>query len=167
MTLPASIRAIVAEVRPDEVVDRIETMDTKLARSVSAPRFAMWLFGVFAAAGAVLAALGLAAIIAWWVSERRREIGVRMALGASAERVALEVLREGLGLAVGGLALGAGLALLCTHLLSNWLYGVAAPTDIRTFVACVVGMLTVTTVASYLPARRAARIDPSLTLRSE
>jgi len=167
MTLPASIRAIVAEVRPDEVVDRIETMDTKLARSVSAPRFAMWLFGVFAAAGAVLAALGLAAIIAWWVSERRREIGVRMALGASAERVALEVLREGLGLAVGGLALGVGLALLCTHLLSNWLYGVAAPTDIRTFVACVVGMLTVTTVASYLPARRAARIDPSLTLRSE
>jgi ABC-type lipoprotein release transport system permease subunit len=68
---------------------------------------------------------------------------------------------------VGAWALGLGLARLCTHLLSHWLYGVAAPTDIPTFVACVVGMLTVTTVASYLPARRAARIDPGLTLRSE
>jgi putative ABC transport system permease protein len=167
VTLPAAIRTIVAEVRPDLIVDRLETMDTKLDRSVSAPRFAMWLFGVFAAAGALLASLGLAAVIAWWVSERRREIGVRMALGASADRVALEILREGLLLALGGLALGLGIALLATRLLSNWLYGVAAPTDAPTFVACGLGMLAVATLASYLPARRVAQIDPAITLRSE
>ena len=63
--------------------------------------------------------------------------------------------------------MGLGIALLATRLLSNWLYGVAAPTDLRTFVACSLGMLAVTTLASYLPARRVARIDPAVTLRSE
>lgn len=166
-TLASSVRTIVAEAQPDEVVDSVESIAAKLDRSLAGPRFAMWLFGLFAAAGAALSALGLAAVVAWSVTERRREIGVRMALGASAERVARVIAREGLLLVALGLALGLGLALLSTHLLKNWLYGVAAPTDLRTFVASGLGLLVVTALATYLPARRAARIDPSVTLRSE
>ena len=165
--LPARIRGIVSEVRPGQIVERVEAMQTKVDRSVAAPRFAMWLFGVFAIAGASLAALGLAAVIAWWVSARRREIGVRMALGASVGQVATLVLREGLALAAVGLVFGVGTALGVTRLLSNWLYGVAPPTDPLTFVSCAAAMLAITVLATYVPARRAARIDPLQSLRAE
>jgi putative ABC transport system permease protein len=127
----------------------------------------MVLFGAFAAAGASLAALGLAAVVAWWVSARRREIGVRMALGATVERVAMLVLGEGLALAVAGLTVGFGAAFLVTRLLKDWLYDVAAPNDLATFATCAGGMLLVTVLASYIPARRAARIDPLVALRQD
>jgi putative ABC transport system permease protein len=166
-TLPADIQRIVAEVRPGQVVESVEPLQTSVDRSVAAPRFAMWVFTAFAAAGAMLASLGLFAVIAWWVSERRREIGVRMALGAGVERVARLVLREGLALATVGLALGMGTAFLVTRLLSDWLYDVAKPTDPPTYALCAIGMLVVTALASYVPARRAARIDPTVTLKSE
>jgi putative ABC transport system permease protein len=166
-TLATDIRRIVADVRPGQVVWRVESLQTKVDRSVDAPRFAMWIFSAFAAAGAALASLGLFAVIAWWVSERRREIGVRMALGAGVERIARLVLGEGLALAAVGLALGMATAFLVTRLLSDWLYDVAKPTDPETYALCAVGMLLVTATASYIPARRAARIDPTVTLRSE
>ena len=165
--LASDIRRIVAEVRPGQVVERVESLGTKVDRSVAAPRFAMWIFTTFAAAGAALAAIGLFAVIAWWVSERRREIGVRMALGAGVERVARLVLREGMTLASVGLVIGIGTALLVTRALKDWLYDVATPTDARTYAICTVAMLAVTALASYLPARRAARIDPTVTFRSE
>jgi len=164
-TLAGDIRRIVAEVGRGQVVESVESLQAEVDRSVDAPRFAMWIFTAFAIAGAALASLGLFAVIAWWVSERRREIGVRMALGAGVERVARLVLGEGLMLASVGLAVGTGAALLVTRLLSDWLYDVASPTDPRTYLICAVGTLAVTTLASYVPARRAARIDPTVTLR--
>ena len=167
VTLPAEIRTIVSTIRPGQIVDRIEPMQASLDRSVSAPRFAMWLFGAFAVAGGVLAAIGLAAVVAWWVTERRREIGVRIALGASAERVVRLVLREGLLLAAAGVGIGIGAAALVTRVLRDWLYGVAPPTDPLTFALCAAAMLGVTAVAAWLPARRVARVDPILSLRSD
>jgi putative ABC transport system permease protein len=167
VTLPAEIRTIVSTIRPGQIVDRIEPLQASLDRSVSTPRFAMWLFGVFAVAGGVLAAIGLAAVVAWWVTERRREIGVRIALGASVERVVRLVLREGLLLATAGVGIGIGAAALVTRVLRDWLYGVAPPTDPLTFALCAAGMLGVTAMAAWLPARRVARVDPIVSLRSE
>jgi putative ABC transport system permease protein len=167
VSLPVDIRRIVSTIRPGQVVDSIEPMQASLDRAVAAPRFAMWLFGIFAVAGGLLSVIGLAAVVAWWVTERRREIGVRMALGASVEGIVRLVLREGLLLAAGGVGLGIGAAALVTRILRDWLYGVAAPTDPLTFALCTIGMLTVTALAAWLPARRAARVDPVLSLRSE
>jgi ABC-type antimicrobial peptide transport system permease subunit len=114
----------------------------------------------------LLAAIGLAASIAWWVAQRTREIGVRMALGASARQVTGLVLKEGLALGVTGIVLGLAGAAASTRLLESWLYGVT-PLDAPTFAWSAAGMLAIAALASYLPARRAARIDPLVTLRAE
>ena len=121
---------------------------------------------MFAALALLLAAVGLAASIAWRVAQRTREIGVRMALGADAGQVTRMVVRQGLTLALTGIVLGLAGAAASTRFLESWLYGVT-PLDPRTFALSAAGMFGVAALASYLPARRAARIDPLITLRSE
>lgn len=164
--LSAQIQAAIGAARPGQLAERIETMDALVNRSVSRPRFGAWLFGTFAAIAVGLSTLGLGAVVAWWVAQRRREIGIRMALGSTRTQVAHLVVKQGLTLALIGIALGGGAAAVATRLLAEWLYGVA-PNDAPTFIVCSACMLIVAIAAAYVPARRAARIDPAITLKTE
>jgi putative ABC transport system permease protein len=164
--LPAEIRAAATELDPLQVVDRIRPLQAMLDEGVATPRFGAWLLGVFAAMAILLAAVGLAASIAWWVAQRTREIGVRMALGADAASVARLFVRQAVLLTATGIVLGLGGAAAATRLLSGWLYGVT-PLDLPTFAGSAAGMLGIALLASYLPARRATLVDPLVTLKAE
>ncbi len=164
--LASQIATRVTRLRPNQAIERIEPVDASLDRSVAQPRFAAWLFGAFAVMAVGLAALGLSAVIAWWVTQRRREIGVRMALGASARAVSGLILRQAMWLAGAGVVLGLVIAGLSTRAIGVWLYGVA-PLDPVTFGVASIGMLLIAMAAAWLPARRAARIDPIITLRAD
>ena len=164
--LGSQLRAATAEIDPTQVVDRVMPMQEMLDASVSTWRFGAWLLGLFAGMGVLLAVVGLAASITWWVTQRTREIGVRIALGADANGVVALVMRQGLAVAAAGIALGLGGAAASTRLLASWLYGVT-PLDTRTFAISAAAMLMVATAASYLPARRASRVDPIVALRAE
>jgi putative ABC transport system permease protein len=159
--LAARIRSALSAVDPTQVLDRAQPMQELLDSRVSTWRFGAWLLGVFAAMALLLAAIGLAASIAWWVSQRTREIGLRMALGAPPAQVTRMFLRQGLALAVTGVALGLGGAAASTRFLQSWLYGIT-PLNPAAFAGSAAGLL-----AGYLPARRAARVDPLVTLRAE
>jgi ABC-type antimicrobial peptide transport system permease subunit len=129
-------------------------------------RFGAWLLGVFAGMALLLAAVGLASSIAWWVAQRTREIGVRVALGAPPARVTRMFLRQGLALATAGTVLGLAGAAATTRFLESWLYGVT-PLNPAAFASSAAALLAIAALASYLPARRAARVDPLVTLRAE
>jgi putative ABC transport system permease protein len=161
-----AIRAAIRSTDPAQPVYGVETMDHVVAESVSSNRFDFWLLGTFAAIALVLAAAGIYGVMSYVVTQRTREIGIRMALGAQATAVHRLLVREGMALVVGGLVLGALAALGVTRLLSSLLYGVSS-TDPITFI-CVVGLLSIIAfVASYVPARRAAAVDPTISLRYE
>jgi len=164
--LPVAVRAAAAAIDASQVVDRFAPMQDMLDSRVATPRFGAWLLGIFAAMAVLLAAVGLAASVAWWVAERTREIGVRMALGAQTGDVTRMFLRQGLLLTTAGLLLGLGAAAASTRLLQSWLYGVT-PLDRAVFAGSAVAMLGIAALASYIPARRAARVDPLIALRSE
>jgi putative ABC transport system permease protein len=164
--LAAVLREAVAAIDRAQTVDRVSTLDAQLDAQVAIWRFGAWLLGTFAGLALVLAAVGLAAAIAWWVAQRTREIGVRMALGANPGQVTRLVVRQGLTLAGIGIVLGLGGAAASTRLLESWLYGVK-PLDAPTFAWSAAGMVVLAALASCLPARRAARIDPLVTLRAE
>ena len=164
--LSSQLRTLMAEIDPTQVVDRVMPMQEMLYASVSTWRFGAWLLGLFAGMAVLLAGVGLAASITWWVTERTREIGVRMALGANANGVAALVMRQGLAVAGVGIVLGLAGAAASTRLIASWLYGIT-PLDPRTFALSAFGMLVVAAAASYLPARRASRVDPIVALRAE
>ena len=164
--LVSELRTIVASIDPAQVVDRALPMQEMVDSRVSTWRFGAWLLGLFAGIAVLLAAVGLAASIAWWVAQRTREIGVRMALGAPPRRVALLVLAQGLGLALAGVTVGLAGAAASTRLLEGWLFGVT-PLDRTTFIASAIGMLAIAALATYLPVRRATRIDPLVALREQ
>jgi predicted permease len=150
---------------PNLGLSDLETLDRLVARSVAQPRFNSVLLSVFAALALVLAAIGIYGIISYSVSLRVHEIGVRMALGASPREVARQVLSEGTRLTLVGLAIGLLLALGATRVLSSLLFGVS-PTDPLSFGLAALLFLAVAVLASYLPARRATRVDPLTALRS-
>ncbi len=164
--LASQITSTVTALRPNTVVDRIEPLQASLDRSIAQPRFAASLFGAFAVMAVGLAGLGLTAVITWWVAQRRREIGVRVALGADARKVSVLVLRQALWLTITGVLVGVVVAAMVTRAIGAWLYGVA-PLDPLTFAGAAVGMTAIAAAAAYFPARRASRIDPIITLRSE
>lgn len=159
----ASARRIVHEMRPD-LPPRFRTMDTVLADSLADRRFMLLLLGVFGGAALLLATLGVYSVISFLVAQRRQEIGVRVALGARAEDVLRLVLRQGATLAFIGIGMGGVAALGLTRLIGGLLYGVSA-TDPVSFVGVMVLMIVVALLASLIPARRAAKLDPMAVLR--
>ncbi len=165
-SLLGPIRAVIGSVDPDQPVYNVQTMQQVVRDSISDRRLYLWLLGTFAAIALVLASAGIYGVISYAVTQRTREIGIRMALGAEAGTVLGLVVGHGAKLALLGLLLGVPAAYALTRVLRGLLYGVSA-TDPLTFVAVAVLLTAVALLASYLPARRATRVDPMIALRSE
>jgi putative ABC transport system permease protein len=162
----SALRDVVAAIDRDAAVGRVMTMDERLWQSVGRPRFTTMLFASLALLALVLAAIGVCSVLTHAVSQRTREIGVRMALGARPSGIASLVVREGLWAAGIGVAVGLLAALAGTRLMHTLLFDVT-PTDLATFVAVPVALLGAAALASWLPARRAMRVDPITILRRE
>jgi putative ABC transport system permease protein len=161
-----AIRTAIRSVDSDAHPGRIATMDQLLSRSVLQPRFYTWLFVAFGFVALSLAAVGISGVIAYSVSQRTQEIGIRMALGAEKSDVLRMVIGQGLKFALVGVVIGVAGGLALTRFLASLLYGVK-PTDPLTFVAVSLIMIAVALVACYIPARRAAKVDPMVALRYE
>jgi ABC-type antimicrobial peptide transport system permease subunit len=138
-------------------------MDDVVMNSIGTRRVSMQLFAVFASAALLLAALGIYGVMAYSVTQRTQEIGLRMALGAQRSDVLGLVIRQGMTLSAIGIIVGLAGALALTRVIGNLLFGVTA-TDPATFVAIPLVLLFVALLACYLPARRAARLDPTRAL---
>jgi putative ABC transport system permease protein len=144
----------------------VKTMDQRVADTLAPQRFQLLLIGTFAAMAVILAALGVYGVMAYVVTRRTREIGIRMAIGARPEQVRGQILRESLTLAAIAVAAGVGGAWGLTRYLTAMLYGVT-PVDGLTFSAAAVTLVAVAMAASLLPARKASRVDPMVALREE
>ncbi len=164
--LISSVRGAVWAVDHDQPLQDVQTLEHVVYASVATPRFRMLLLCIFAALALVLASVGIYGVMAYAVSQRTREIGIRMALGAARGDVLRMVVREGLLLAAIGVGLGVAAAVAATRVLSSFLFGVQ-PIDPGTFVGVAVVMGLVAAVASYVPARRATKVDPIVVLRWE
>jgi putative ABC transport system permease protein len=164
--LGSLIRAIVNQNQPDAMVTQVETMETLMDRSLVGRRNNVLLLGLFSAIALLLAAFGLYATMAYTVAQRTQEMGLRMALGAAAVDVQGLVVREGLLLAVAGVAVGLLTAAAGARVLSSMLYGVTT-TDVMTYAGSASLMVAITLLASYVPAWRASRVDPMTALRCE
>jgi predicted permease len=167
---PAAIASAVREqvwsVDRNAPITDLRTMDQVVAEAVAEPRFQAVLLSAFGASGLVLALLGIYGILSYAVSQRTREIGVRMALGARDTDVLRMVLREGMVLACAGIVIGIGGAFALTRLLRGFLY-VISPGDPTTFASVAILIASAALAACYFPARRAARVDPMVALRYE
>ncbi len=164
--LAAAVRREIRAVDPDVPVTEVATMEQVLDREVFQRRAQTTLLAVFAGLALLLASLGIYGVLAYLVSQRTQEIGIRMALGAAPRDVLLAVAGQGLGWSMAGIALGAAASLALAGALSKLLFGIA-PTDPATFAAVAAVLLAVALLASYLPARRAMSIDPVIALREE
>ena len=158
-----TLRREVQALDKDQPIYSVRTMDDVVANSLGTRRVSMQLFAVFACAALLLAALGIYGVMAYSVTQRTQEIGLRMALGAQKSDVLGLVIRQGMALAVIGVIVGVAGAFGLTRVLANLLFGVTT-TDPTTFVAIPLLLLFVALVACYLPARRAARLDPTIAL---
>jgi predicted permease len=165
-TLVRAVRAAVASIDPNVPVFGLQTMEERFAESLSRPRFLSTLIGLFAATAVVLASIGLYGVIAYGVSERTREIGIRLALGARQRDVQRLIVRGGGLLAVLGIAVGLAAAIAGGRVLESQLHGVDS-VDPLTMAGAVLVLLPVALLASWIPARRATRVDPAITLREE
>ncbi len=144
----------------------VKTLRAYMAEVSAGQRFAMQLLGVFAALAALLAAIGLYGTIAYTVSQRHRELGIRLALGAGPRQILGLVVRQGLVMAAVGIGLGVVAAFVLSRVLSSLLYGVS-PGDPLTYAVIVLAVGALSVLASYVPALRAARLQPALVLRSD
>ena len=165
-SLMTAVTGVAQKLDPNVPVYNLRTMDEILARSMASRRFSLGLLGLFAGIAMGLAAVGIYGVMAYSVSRRTHEIGIRMALGARGSDVLRLVVVESMGLTLAGIALGMAGAWALTRLLAGGLYGVS-PTDPATFVVVALLLAVVALVASYLPARRASRVDPLTALRYE
>lgn len=161
-----AIRSQVLSIDKDQPVSEIMTMEQRLAKSVASSRFVMLLLGSFSVLALGLAAVGIYGVMAYLVTQRTQEIGVRMALGAQRRDVLKLVVGKGMALAFIGTAIGLVASLALTRLMRNLLFEVT-PTDWLTFVIASTVLLTVALLASYIPARRATKVDPLTALRYE
>jgi len=164
--ISAQMRAQVQAVDATLPVFHAQTLEDVLSTSLSVRRFSMEMVASFAATALLLAGLGIYGTISYVVNEQRREIAIRLALGAQKSTILKMVLRRGLGLAAGGAGLGLAAALIVSHLMAGLLYGVS-PTDLPTFAGVTLVLTTVALSGSYIPALRAMRLDPITTLHSD
>ena len=151
---------------PDLPAYDVATMEQRLHDSLARRRLAMSLLVTFAACALALAIVGVYGVIAYWVGQRTRDIGIRIALGADARRIARMIAREFVGIVIAGLVIGAFAAVLLTRVLASMLFGVSA-TDAATFVTVPLAVAVVSALATFVPARRATRVDPLSAIRTE
>ncbi len=164
--LAAAVRQAAYAVDPTVPVAEMQSLESLLAQSLGRPRLLAFLLSVFAAVGLALTIVGVYGVVAYWVRQREREFGIRLALGAAPKRIATGVLRQGALYAGIGIALAVPAAVALTRLMRSVIYGVSVH-DPLTFVALPAAVLAVTLAATYFPARRAARVDPVTTMRAD
>jgi putative ABC transport system permease protein len=165
-SLAVAIQREILNIDKDQAVTEVATLEQVMGESIEQPRLTMFLLGIFALVALTLAAIGIYGVMAYAVAQRTREIGIRMALGAQTRDVLRLVVRNGMTLALVGVAIGLAAAFAATRLIASLLFEVAA-TDATTFTIVSGGMLAVALLACYIPARRAARVDPLVALRYE
>jgi len=163
---PAELREQIQLINPELPVFGARMLKDVVTASLSERRFSMEMVGLFALTALLLAGLGIYGVISYMVSERTHEIGIRLALGAQSRNILRMVLRQGLGLAIAGAAVGLVCALIVSHLMAGLLYGVR-PTDPLTFAGVALLLIGVALLACYIPARRAIRVDPLVALRHD
>jgi putative ABC transport system permease protein len=166
LALTPAVRQVVQGLAPGVPLYDVRTMESRTADSTAYARFATLLLGLFAGVALLLAALGTYGVIAFSVTQRTREIGIRVALGASTQQVTRMVVGQGLAIASVGAAVGLVVALATSRVMQNMLYEIK-PTDPGTFASIVVLLLLSVAAASWIPARRASRIQPTEALRQE
>ena len=166
MQMVTAVRTALRAVDPEVPPAQIRDMQSVVTASVADRRLNMVLMGSFGVLALTLAAIGIYGVMAYQVVQRTREMGVRLALGATPDRVRALVVRDGMRLVAVGLAIGAAGALALSRFVSHLLFGVEAR-DLATLAASACLLAVVGFVASYIPARRATRVDPMLALRAE
>jgi putative ABC transport system permease protein len=166
LALASAVRREVSLLDPELPVTKLRTMQQILDGSLAPRRLSMWLLTVFALAALLLAALGIYGVMAYAVTLRTREIGIRMALGAQRANVLLMVLGQGMKLVAAGVIAGVAASLALTRLMASLLYGVS-PADPPTFAAVALLLVAIALVAQFPPARRAVSVDPTVALRHE
>jgi predicted permease len=166
LAVATAVRSVIRNVDPNLPIDRVETMDRLVASSVAEPRFRSAVLAVFATAALLLVASGILGVLAYAVTRRTREIGVRMALGAQRVDVLSLVMGHALRMTIAGVGLGLAASVGLTRLLTRYLYEVQ-PTDPFSLAAAAVLLFAVALVAIYVPARRAVRVEPLTALRAE
>ena len=159
-----ALRTAVRDVDPDQPIESIMTMTTRLGTIVAEPRFRSLLVTIFSALALVLAAIGIYGVLAYGVTERRRELGIRIALGATKSGVTRLILSNSAALAIPGLLIGLVTSFVVTRVLSSFLFHIQ-PTDPATFIGASLVLLAVALGAAYIPARRASRIDPLIAMK--
>ncbi|HST22273.1 MAG TPA: ABC transporter permease, partial [Blastocatellia bacterium] len=166
VSIVSAVRQQVLSVDPDQPIYNVNTMQQLRADSIEQEKLNLMLLGIFAAVALILAAVGIYGVMAYSVTQRTHEIGIRMALGAGQRDVLGMVIRQGMKLAMGGLVIGIGGAWLATRAMASLLFGVSA-TDTVTFIAVPIVLAVVAFVACAVPARRATKVDPMIALRYE
>jgi putative ABC transport system permease protein len=164
--LAGPLRDAIHRVDPTLAAHQPQLLESMVAESIVRPRFHTWLLGSFGGLALLLASIGIYSVLAYAVSQRRAEIGIRLALGAQPREVVRMMLGSGMQPVALGLVAGLGVAFLGTRLLSGLLYGVA-PTDLATFAGTAVVLSLAGAAAAYIPARRAAAVDPLTAIRSD
>lgn len=166
LLLAEPVRTAIQRLRPSQPVARMQTMTQYLVRSLAPQRFNLLLFGAFAALALLLATIGVYGVIAYSVSQRTREFGLRIALGAERVDLLWTVIREGLALALVGVAIGVVAAPSLVYLMRNMAFNVS-PFDPLTYAAVALLFLAMTVFASAIPARKASLVDPVKAIGSE
>ena len=165
-SMVSAVRAQVRDVDPDQPLYHVATLQQVLSESLAPRRFNMLLLGIFAGIALTLATVGIYGVMAFSVTQRTHEIGIRMALGAERRNVLRLIVRQGLRLTLFGVVLGVAGAWALTSFLASFQFGVA-PRDPATFVLVSLALVAVSILACYIPARRATRVDPMVALRYE
>jgi predicted permease len=164
-TLQPSVLAALRQLNPGQPAADLKPIQLLVDHASSPRRFFVYLVGIFAALGLILAALGIYGVISYSVTQRTQEIGIRMALGASLARVQLDVIRQTFQLALIGIAIGTAASFAASSLIASLLFG-TTPTDPLTFAGMVLVIGAIALLAGYIPARRASRINPMIALRN-